>query len=88
MEWLSAHMDNPGTSLSELTHTHGLICAVVDIDAPIQLPGASASAGPEPSAEQVAMLADMGFTSAQASKALREPVRSTRPSANDMLLLT
>ncbi|VDC03208.1 unnamed protein product [Peniophora sp. CBMAI 1063] len=43
-----------------------------DIDAPIQLPGAGARAGPEPSAEQVAMLADMGFTSAQASKALRE----------------
>jgi len=40
-----------------------------DIDAPIKLTGSSA---PEPSAEQVSMLADMGFTTAQAKKALRE----------------
>jgi len=39
-----------------------------DIDAPIQASGKS----PEPSADQVSMLADMGFTSAQARKALRE----------------
>lgn len=38
-----------------------------DIDAPIQPVG-----GAEPSAEQVSMLADMGFTPAQARKALRE----------------
>ncbi|KAF7974371.1 hypothetical protein HWV62_12338 [Athelia sp. TMB] len=44
-----------------------------DIDDPIQVPSAGgAASGPEPSAEQVAMLADMGFTSAQAKKALRE----------------
>ncbi|CDO69813.1 hypothetical protein BN946_scf184803.g11 [Trametes cinnabarina] len=43
-----------------------------DIDAPIQ-PASSGGAGvPEPSAEQVSMLADMGFTPAQARKALRE----------------
>ncbi|KAI8969677.1 ubiquitinyl hydrolase [Trametes punicea] len=43
-----------------------------DIDAPIQ-PAASGGGGaPEPSAEQVSMLADMGFTPAQARKALRE----------------
>lgn len=42
-----------------------------DIDAPIQLGGASAGAS-EPSAEQISMLADMGFTTAQAKKALRE----------------
>ncbi|THH30270.1 hypothetical protein EUX98_g3935 [Antrodiella citrinella] len=42
-----------------------------DIDAPIQV-GGSASGAPEPSAEQINMLADMGFTSAQAKKALRE----------------
>lgn len=46
-----------------------------DIDDPIQVPSAGgAASGPEPSAEQVAMLADMGFTSAQAKKALRETV--------------
>ena len=42
-----------------------------DIDAPIQLAASSSS---EPSAEQIGMLADMGFTSAQAKKALRETV--------------
>lgn len=41
-----------------------------DIDAPIQ--AASASAGPEPSAEQISMLTDMGFTAAQGRKALKE----------------
>ena len=48
--------------------------ASTDIDAPIQTPGSGSSA-PEPSQEQVAMLADMGFTPAQARKALRETVR-------------
>ncbi|KIM37665.1 hypothetical protein M413DRAFT_448435 [Hebeloma cylindrosporum] len=44
-----------------------------DIDSPIQ-PSAPAtgSAGFEPDADQIAMLSDMGFTSAQARKALRE----------------
>lgn len=44
-----------------------------DIDAPIQR-SAPAAGGPEPSAEQISALADMGFTSAQARKALRETV--------------
>ncbi|TFK84594.1 ubiquitin carboxyl-terminal hydrolase 14 [Polyporus arcularius HHB13444] len=43
-----------------------------DIDAPIQLSTTSSSEAPEPSAEQVGMLADMGFTPPQARKALRE----------------
>lgn len=43
-----------------------------DIDAPIQSAGGAGSA--EPPAEQIAMLADMGFTPAQARKALRETV--------------
>jgi len=50
-----------------------MMIASADIDAPIQL--AAVSGGPEPSAEQVGMLADMGFTPAQARKALRETVR-------------
>ncbi|TDL27668.1 ubiquitinyl hydrolase [Rickenella mellea] len=41
-----------------------------DIDDPIQLGGASS--GPEPSAEQIEMLGDMGFSPPQAKKALRE----------------
>ena len=48
----------------------------VDIDDPIE---ASSPTGPnnspEPNPEQIAMLADIGFTSAQARKALRETVR-------------
>ncbi|KAJ2922163.1 hypothetical protein H1R20_g14933, partial [Candolleomyces eurysporus] len=57
MEWLFGHMDDP------------------DIDAPIELKAASGGGGggkAEPNPEQVAMLADMGFTHAQAKKALRE----------------
>ena len=50
--------------------------ANVDIDAPIQVSSTSISnSGPEPSPGQIDMLADMGFTSAQARKALRETVR-------------
>ncbi|KAF7327777.1 Ubiquitin carboxyl-terminal hydrolase [Mycena kentingensis (nom. inval.)] len=41
-----------------------------DIDAP--LPSAGGSAAAEPSPEQISMLAEMGFTAAQARKALRE----------------
>ncbi|KAJ8483090.1 hypothetical protein ONZ45_g14725 [Pleurotus djamor] len=43
-----------------------------DIDAPIQTAASSGSSVAEPSAEQINMLADMGFTPAQARKALRE----------------
>jgi hypothetical protein len=48
-----------------------------DIDDPIQVSSTSISkSGPKPNhPEQIAMLADMGFTSAQARKALRETVR-------------
>ena len=45
----------------------------VDIDAPI-VQAASRSSGPDPSPEQIGMLADMGFSPAQARKALRETV--------------
>jgi len=42
-----------------------------DIDAPIA-PQVGGAAAPEPTADQIAMLSDMGFTPAQARKALRE----------------
>ncbi|CAK9781692.1 ubiquitinyl hydrolase [Cutaneotrichosporon oleaginosum] len=42
-----------------------------DIDTPIK-PAGTAASGPEPSAEQISMLSEMGFTPAQARKALRE----------------
>ena len=56
-----------------------LTVRVIDIDDPIVESAPSAGSGGsgggnEPSAEQVAMLADMGFTTAQAKKALRETV--------------
>jgi len=49
-------------------------CRVVDIDTPLQPPTASGVASSEPSADQISLLADMGFTAAQAYKALRETV--------------
>lgn len=48
---------------------------LVDIDDPIQLAAVSAGSGPEPSPESISMMQDMGFTAAQARKALRETVR-------------
>ncbi len=42
-----------------------------DIDVPIQAVAASSA---EPSPEQIAMLADMGFSPAQGRKALKETV--------------
>jgi ubiquitin carboxyl-terminal hydrolase 5/13 len=73
MEWLFAHMEDPGWySLSHsllLQETYPL----ADIDAPLEL--GQAEAAPQLSADQIAMLVDMGFTSAHARKALRETVR-------------
>jgi hypothetical protein len=49
-----------------------LVVCVLDIDAPIfQTTGGG---GAEPSTEQIGLLADMGFSPAQARKALRETV--------------
>ena len=47
----------------------------LDIDDPLSTGGSSANV-PEPSSEQISMLVDMGFTPAQARKALRETVSS------------
>lgn len=75
MEWLFAHMEDPGDVFRLLHLISSRLTHVPDIDAPIQT-GGGASSGPEPSAEQVSMLADMGFTAAQARKALKETVRN------------
>jgi ubiquitin carboxyl-terminal hydrolase 5/13 len=75
MEWLFSHMDDPGehrTTILLASHTSGQL----DIDDPIQSAGTSQKSAYMPSEEQVVMLAEMGFTSAQARKALRETVRS------------
>lgn len=60
------------------------LCVGVDIDEPIQASGSSgggggsaSASGVEPPAESVSMLADMGFTSMQAKKALRQTVSCT-----------
>ena len=91
MEWLFAHMDDPGNvdlmflvcfPVSNRWNLIGWIFPsfmVVDIDDPIPTSGsatasAGTGAGSEPSAEQVSMLVDMGFTPAQGRKALRETV--------------
>ena len=81
MEWLFAHMEDPGAvvlppSVHSNSKTHTPL--IVDIDEPIviQSSGAGAGAGGlEPNEGQVSMLAEMGFTHAQARKALRETVR-------------
>lgn len=52
-----------------------VIIIIIDIDDPIRVPSSSSDL-PEPDPEQVAKLAEMGFTSAQARKALRETVLS------------
>lgn len=71
MQWLFEHMEDPGgfhqaeMSAEELKPP--------DIDAPIQASGSgAASAGPFD--EQIAMIADMGFSHNQARKALRQAV--------------
>jgi ubiquitin carboxyl-terminal hydrolase 5/13 len=73
MEWLFAHMDDPGWFT--FLYANNLLTRSLDIDAPIQPQSGGAAGGPEPTADQIAMLSDMGFTSAQARKALRETVR-------------
>lgn len=81
MEWLFGHMDDPGQNTflfleHSCRHTDHPLC--LDIDDPIVLQtsgGASAAtAGPEPSEDQIQALSEMGFTSGQARKALRETV--------------
>lgn len=89
MEWLFAHMEDPGTPFDQTLFSFCLLItllgAITDIDAPLVAPSA-AGGKPEPPAEQVAMLADMGFTSAQARKALRETVCvNYSPKANECL---
>ncbi|KAF8467893.1 ubiquitinyl hydrolase [Gautieria morchelliformis] len=43
-----------------------------DIDTPLQAAAPRSASAPEPAPEQIAMLADMGFTAPQARKALKE----------------
>ncbi|KAI6032578.1 hypothetical protein F5J12DRAFT_902429 [Pisolithus orientalis] len=66
MEWLFSPY---GRSCSLYPHES-------DIDEPIQFKLSGANKAPEPSSEQIAMLADMGFTHAQARKALIETKRA------------
>ena len=74
MEWLFSHMDNPGLShvLALPSFFRFSSALLLNIDEPIQ--AAQSVGGPEPSPDQIAMLSDMRFTVAQASKSLREAV--------------
>ena len=81
MEWLFAHMDDPGRSFTRLLFCTArplllilttLAVCVLDIDGPIVQ--TTKGGGAEPSSEQIGILADMGFSPAQARKALRETV--------------
>ena len=61
---------NEGLLKQLFTQIHGPL----DIDDPLPTAGGAATSKPEPSPEQIDMLVDMGFTLAQARKALRETV--------------
>lgn len=83
MEWLFAHMEDPGWFFPRLAaRPLILIGLLVDIDTPIIQTasggGGGGSSGPEPSSERIAMLAEMGFSPQQARKALRQTVRGAR----------
>jgi hypothetical protein len=76
MNWLFQHMEDAGQFLREALWR--VTDRTTDIDDPIVVaPTILASSAPSVSPEQVSMIVDMGFSSAQASKALRETVRST-----------
>ena len=56
---------------------------MLDIDDPIVQTARGGGGGAEPSPEQIGMLAEMGFSPAQARKALRETVRvGSQPSTS------
>ncbi len=83
MEWLFGHMEDPGAYTISATISGASTAS--DIDDPIQPTSSSAAASAfEPSPDQVSMLSDMGFTPAQARKALRETVRSIILLADDI----
>ena len=77
MTWLLEHMDDPGDFYDLLRKFGQMLILLPDIDSPIPQAGGSASASSKPTADQICMIADMGFSAAQARKALRESVRVT-----------
>lgn len=70
MNWMFEHMDDPGKWLLFPFWKEGLT-SFLDIDDPLPTEGANASGATE---EQISTLQEMGFTAAQAKKALRETV--------------
>ena len=65
------------TPVTLCLHSLADACPVGDIDAPIvhqSASGTAAASGPDPSPEQISTFVDMGFSHAQARKALRETV--------------
>lgn len=89
MEWLFAHMDDPGVfgpHFQCIGSSNEFFSLTTDIDDPIQLQPTSTTSGHEPSPEAISMIADMGFTSAQARKALKETVRHPVSRSVDIFL--
>lgn len=74
MEWLFVHMEDPGTLNADFNRIGFEYREFTDIDDPLPSSSKGSTGGPEPSAEQVTMLSEMGFTPMQARKALRETV--------------
>lgn len=80
MNWLFEHMEDPGKSerfksLLLASELSARSCDSADIDAPLPASDAAAvvgAAGDEPTSDQISMVSEMGFTTAQARKALRE----------------
>ncbi|KAG9007392.1 hypothetical protein FRB94_014419 [Tulasnella sp. JGI-2019a] len=75
--WLFMHMEDPGKirvdhpSLGQTNQVYHF--GYPDLSEPVIAAGSGqGQSGPEPSADQISGLTDMGFTSAQARKALRE----------------
>lgn len=74
MEWLFAHMDDPGSPKIRMVNVlqSDRRCSL-DIDEPIPV-AVQVGGQPEPPAESISAIADMGFNAKQAKKALKQTV--------------
>ena len=79
MEWLFSHMEDPGNLNLRTSIQKRKVTLIVDIDDPLPSSSKGSTGGPEPSADQITMLSEMGFTPMQARKALRETVQTFSP---------
>lgn len=78
MSWMFEHMEDPG---KENGHRANLIWSFIyilllDIDDPLPATASNDASNSGPSEDQISTLQDMGFSAAQAKKALSETVSS------------